>query len=82
MDERVPFAVDPVRGDAAALLVRELDDVETRVMDIVTKSDEIPLFNAMWRIRTTEPGKPATWLPVGSASLIMWVEIQALQSWS
>src|SRR5882757_3194687 len=44
-------AVDPVRGDAAALLVREVDDVETRVMDIVTGSDEIPLFNAMWRIR-------------------------------
>src|SRR5689334_5924560 len=45
-------AIDPVRGDAAALLVREIDDVETRVMDIVTRSDEIPLFNAMWRIRT------------------------------
>src|SRR5437762_14210341 len=40
-------AVDPVRGDAAALLVREVDDVETRVMDIVTGFDEIPLFNAL-----------------------------------
>src|SRR6202048_2346440 len=49
-------AVDPVRGDAAALLVREVDDVETRVMDIVTRSDEIPLFNAMWRIRAQPTG--------------------------
>src|SRR6266851_7738462 len=54
--ESAVCAVDPVRGDAAALLVREVDDVETRVMDIVTRSDEIPLFNAMWRIRAQPTG--------------------------
>src|ERR1700747_1626349 len=54
--ESAACAVDPVRGDAAALLVREVDDVETRVMDIVTRSDEIPLFNAMRRIRAQPTG--------------------------
>src|SRR6201984_2624319 len=49
-------AVEPVCGDAAALLVREVDDVETRVMDIVTRSDEIPLFNTIWRIRAQPTG--------------------------
>src|SRR6516165_10149426 len=49
-------AVEPVGGDAAALLVREIDDVETRVMDVVAGSDQIPLFNAMWRIRAEPPG--------------------------
>ena len=44
-------AVDPVRCDAAALLVREVDDIETRVMDIVARSDEDPpVQTAMWRI--------------------------------
>src|ERR1700719_1297828 len=28
-------AIEPVGGDAAALLVREIDDVETRVMDVM-----------------------------------------------
>src|SRR6516165_2790846 len=43
--------VEPVSGDAAALLVREIDDLETRVMDVVAGSEEIPLFDAMWRVR-------------------------------
>jgi hypothetical protein len=71
-------AVDPVRGDATALLVREVDDVETRVMDIVARSDEIPLFNAMWRIRTEPTGliieavlqaqRQAVWLRTASTN--------------
>src|SRR6266478_726042 len=44
-------AVEPVGGDTATLLVREVDDVETGVMDVVAGSDEIPLLNAIWRIR-------------------------------
>jgi hypothetical protein len=36
-------AVEPVCGDGAALLVREVDDVETRVMDIVARSDDPPV---------------------------------------
>jgi len=43
-------AIEPVDGDAATLLVREIDDVETGVMDIVAGSDEISLLDAMWRI--------------------------------
>ena len=35
--------IDPVGGDAAALLVREVDDVETRVVDVVAGPDEISL---------------------------------------
>ena len=54
--ESAVCAVDPVRGDAAALLVREVDDVKTRVMDMVTRSDKIPLFNAMWGIRAQPTG--------------------------
>src|ERR1700731_1362470 len=49
-------AVDPVRGGAGALLVREVDVAETRVMDIVAGSDEFPLFNAMLRIRADPTG--------------------------
>src|SRR5215471_9913537 len=48
--------IEPVGGDAAALLVREIDDVEARMMDVVAGSDEIPLFNAMRRIRTQPTG--------------------------
>src|SRR6266403_3299225 len=48
--------VKPVGGDAAALLVREVDDVETRMMDVVAGSDEVPLFNAMWRIGAQPTG--------------------------
>src|SRR5215471_7995805 len=44
-------AVEPVGGEAATLLVREVDDVETGVMDVVAGSDEISLLDAMWRIR-------------------------------
>src|SRR6516164_5449340 len=49
-------AVEPVGCDAAALLIREVDDVETRVMDVVAGSDEISLFNAMWRVRAQPTG--------------------------
>ena len=45
--EGAVHAVKPVGGDTAALLVREIDDVETRMMDVVAGSDEILLFNAM-----------------------------------
>src|SRR4029077_1691282 len=49
-------AVEPVCGDTATLLVREEDDVETEVMDVVAGSDEIPLLNTMWRIRAQPTG--------------------------
>src|SRR5947207_14728530 len=41
-----------IGGDAAALFVGKIHDVETRVMDVVTRTNEIPLFNPRRRIRT------------------------------
>src|ERR1700719_5045244 len=37
--------VKPVGGDAAALLVREVDDVETRMMDVVAGGEQGPPVN-------------------------------------
>src|SRR5215831_19735631 len=54
--EGAACAVEPVGGNAATLLVREVDDIETGVMDVVAGSDEIPLFNTMWRIGTQPTG--------------------------
>src|SRR6516225_9854397 len=49
-------AIEPVGGDAAALLVREINDLEARVMNVVAGADEILLFNALRPVRTQPTG--------------------------